>query len=87
MGPQLNRSEHSMYTAKGQLDLNTTLKQYSPLVRRLAATSRGVHDVTEGSNRVLGLTCCDAAPGFDLASGWGSFRLPDLVALATRPRH
>ena len=25
-----------MYTAKGQLDLNTTLKQYSPLVRRLA---------------------------------------------------
>ena len=25
-----------MYTAKGQLDLNSTLKQYSPLVRRLA---------------------------------------------------
>jgi RNA polymerase sigma factor for flagellar operon FliA len=25
-----------MYTAKGQLDLNTLLKQYSPLVRRLA---------------------------------------------------
>jgi RNA polymerase sigma factor FliA len=25
-----------MYTAKGQLDLNATLKQYSPLVRRLA---------------------------------------------------
>ena len=25
-----------MYTAKGQLDLNTMLKQYSPLVRRLA---------------------------------------------------
>ena len=25
-----------MYTAKGRLDLNTTLKQYSPLVRRLA---------------------------------------------------
>ena len=36
MGPQLNTSEHSMYTAKGQLDLNTTLKQYSGLVRRLA---------------------------------------------------
>jgi hypothetical protein len=26
----------SMYTAKGQLDVNTMLKQYSPLVRRLA---------------------------------------------------
>jgi hypothetical protein len=25
-----------MYTAKGQLDVNTMLKQYSPLVRRLA---------------------------------------------------
>ena len=25
-----------MYTAKGQLDLNSTLKQYSALVRRLA---------------------------------------------------
>jgi RNA polymerase sigma factor FliA len=36
MGPQLNRSETSMYTAKGQLDLNSTLKQYSGLVRRLA---------------------------------------------------
>ncbi len=36
MGPQLNTPEHSMYTAKGQLDLNATLKQYSPLVRRLA---------------------------------------------------
>ena len=36
MGPQLNPPEHSMYTAKGQLDLNSTLKQYSSLVRRLA---------------------------------------------------
>ena len=36
MGPQLNTPEHSMYTAKGQLDLNATLKQYSSLVRRLA---------------------------------------------------
>ena len=25
-----------MYTAKGQLDANTMLQQYSPLVRRLA---------------------------------------------------
>ncbi len=36
MGPQLNTPEPSMYTAKGQLDLNATLKQYSSLVRRLA---------------------------------------------------
>ena len=26
----------AMYTAKGQLDVNSMLKQYSPLVRRLA---------------------------------------------------
>ncbi len=29
-------SEPAMYNAKGRLDLNTLLKQYSPLVRRLA---------------------------------------------------
>jgi RNA polymerase sigma factor FliA len=32
----MNFSEPSMYTAKGQLDLNSQLKQYSSLVRRLA---------------------------------------------------
>ena len=34
--PALISGAHRMYTAKGQLDLNATLKQYSPLVRRLA---------------------------------------------------
>jgi kumamolisin len=61
-----------------------------PLVREVAeggAAADAVHDVTEGSNRVLGLDCCDAGPGYDLASGWGSLVLPQLAdasAAATR---
>ncbi len=55
----------------------------TPLAGELArADDGGVHDVTEGSNRVLALTCCDAGPGYDLATGWGSLRLPELVDLA-----
>ena len=55
----------------------------APLAGLLARTGDGgVHDVTEGSNGVLGLPCCDAGPGYDLTSGWGSVRLPELVDLA-----
>jgi hypothetical protein len=42
----------------------------------LAVTRR---DIVEGSND-LGLGCCDAGPGYDLASGWGSV---DAERLAT----
>lgn len=60
-----------------------------PLVGHVAASSDAeavLHDVTEGSNRVLGLTCCDAAPGFDLATGWGSLELPRLADAAADAR-
>ena len=55
----------------------------APLVGRLAEERpEGIHDVVDGSNRVADLTCCDAAAGFDLASGWGSLDLAALAAFA-----
>ena len=55
----------------------------APLVGHLAAERPdGVHDVVDGSNRIADLTCCDAAAGYDLASGWGSLDLATLAAFA-----
>lgn len=52
----------------------------NPLIASVGrAGGDGVHDVTRCDNRVAGTTCCDAAEGYDLASGWGSIRLPALV--------
>lgn len=60
----------------------------TPMVRHLAlAGNEGVYDVTQGSNRVLGLPCCDADPGYDVASGWGSVRLPALADAAAARHH
>lgn len=59
----------------------------NPLIYKLAETPPGglpvVYDVTEGSNDVGPfiqsdgdpLGCCNAAPGFDEASGWGGINL------------
>ena len=61
-----------MYTAKGQLDLNTTLKQYSGLVRRLAhqmiaklPANVEIDDLIQVG--MIGLT--DALSRFDAAQG------------------
>jgi RNA polymerase sigma factor for flagellar operon FliA len=61
-----------MYTAKGQLDVNTMLKQYSPLVRRLAhqmiaklPANVEVDDLIQVG--MIGLT--DALSRFDAAQG------------------
>ena len=61
-----------MYTAKGQLDLNSTLKQYSPLVRRLAhqmiaklPANVEIDDLIQVG--MIGLT--DALLRFDAAQG------------------
>ena len=61
-----------MYTAKGQLDLNSTLKQYSPLVRRLAhqmiaklPANVEIDDLIQVG--MIGLT--DALSRFDAAQG------------------
>ena len=53
-----------MYTAKGRLDANALLKQYSPLVRRLAHQMIAKNDMM----RVL----LDACPTF--SPKWGSFQ-------------
>lgn len=42
----------------------------------------GFVDVTRGSNDLAGVGCCTAAPGFDLASGWG---VPRFDVLAGSP--
>jgi len=62
----------SMYTAKGKLDLNTMLKQYSPLVRRLAhqmiaklPANVEIDDLIQVG--MIGLT--DALSRFDAAQG------------------
>jgi subtilase family serine protease len=39
-----------------------------------------LRDVVQGSNDLLGFGCCEAGPGYDLASGWGSV---DAEGLAT----
>jgi len=61
-----------MYTAKGQLDINSTLKQYSPLVRRLAhqmiaklPANVEIDDLIQVG--MIGLT--DALSRFDAAQG------------------
>lgn len=55
----------------------------APLVGRLADQQPdGIHDVVDGSNRVADLACCDAAPGYDLASGWGSLDVSVLAGVA-----
>lgn len=61
-----------MYTAKGQLDINTMLKQYSPLVRRLAhqmiaklPANVELDDLIQVG--MIGLT--DALSRFDAAQG------------------
>src|SRR4249920_3545421 len=62
----------SMYTAKGQLDVNAMLKQYSPLVRRLAhqmiaklPANVEIDDLIQVG--MIGLT--DALSRFDAAQG------------------
>lgn len=41
---------------------------------------RGAYrDITTGSNDIVGLGCCEAQPGYDMASGWGSPSVPELI--------
>ena len=47
----------------------------------------GIIDVTSGNNTFAGVTGFSAAPGYDLASGWGTINAPDFVrALARESR-
>lgn len=40
-------------------------------------------DVTQGNNDVYDVGCCTAAPGYDMASGWGSARFDEFTRLIT----
>jgi kumamolisin len=52
----------------------------APLLYRLAQRDPTAFlDITQGANAIFGGSCCAAAPGFDLASGWGS---PSAAAVA-----
>jgi subtilase family serine protease len=45
----------------------------APLLYRIAQRQpTAFTDVTQGTNALFGGSCCTAAPGFDLATGWGS---------------
>ena len=45
----------------------------NPLIYRQGRRGDGaVRDVVAGSNQVFPYGCCDAGPGYDLATGWGS---------------
>ncbi len=46
----------------------------------LQSASSGLHDITEGNNSDGGIAGYSAAPGFDLATGWGSPDIARLVA-------
>ena len=44
------------------------------------------NDITSGTNDLLGLGCCSAGPGYDMASGLGSLRVAALgAALLAKP--
>ena len=47
--------------------------------------SDALRDVTVGSNDTSGVGCCTAGPGYDLASGWGSFDAARLAAALAPP--
>lgn len=44
------------------------------------SAAHSFHDITVGNNTFGGVTGYDATPGWDLASGWGSPKVPALVA-------
>jgi len=46
----------------------------------------GLRDVTAGSNDFNGVTGFTAGPGYDLASGWGTADIADLVAAFPTPK-
>jgi kumamolisin len=43
-----------------------------------------LRDVVHGSNDAVYTSCCKAAPGYDMASGWGSVNAAALAAVAVR---
>jgi hypothetical protein len=68
--------------ADGQAQLGAL----GPLLYRLGSHGTdGLRDITVGDTDLFDVGCCAAAPGFDLASGWGSFDLSSLTAALRSP--
>lgn len=58
----------------------------NPWLYRIGASTRPpFYDVREGNNAVMGLPCCTAEKGFDMASGLGAPRIDRLPGLVPRP--
>lgn len=67
-------------TGEGQMTHRLGL--VNPVLYELGRSSpEGFDDIVTGNNDLYGVGCCDAAPGFDGASGWGSLNVADLVDL------
>jgi subtilase family serine protease len=71
-------------------DINPALYALGGLSRVRSFSGRtGIIDITKGSNSFGGVTGYSAAPGYDLASGWGTIDaarfVPALAHLAGRP--
>jgi subtilase family serine protease len=62
----------------GQINLN-------PFVYALGATGKGFHDVTAGNNSMNGVKGYNATPGWDLATGWGTPDVGQLLAGIASP--
>ena len=54
---------------------------------RSSARSTGIVDVTQGNNSFAGVTGYSAAPGYDLASGWGTINAAEFVPALARISH
>jgi kumamolisin len=54
----------------------------NPYLYALGASGKGFHGVTVGNNSDNGVTGYDAAPGWNLATGWGT---PDIAQLFGGP--
>lgn len=51
---------------------------------RTTKGTQGIADIVHGSNKTFSSACCEAKPGYDMASGWGLLvpdHLPRIVAL------
>jgi subtilase family serine protease len=56
----------------------------APALYALAArSSQAFYDVTSGTIAMFGGRCCQAGPGYDLATGLGSPRADQIAALLT----
>ena len=67
-------------------DHQPRLGAMNPLLYALGTGgSDALRDITIGDTDLFAVGCCTATPGYDLASGWGSFDLTSLTAALRAP--